>query len=42
MNIILETKHKSSDIRGMKKLPLKTRVQIGCHILVMTDSLVAI
>src|SRR5690606_1574049 len=25
---MLDTKHKSSDIRGMNKLPLKTRVQI--------------
>lgn len=28
MNLMLDTKHKSSDIRGMNKLPLKTRVQI--------------
>lgn len=28
MTILLDTKHKSSHIRGMNKLPLKTRVQI--------------
>lgn len=28
MEYMLDTKHKSSDIRGMNKLPLKTRVQI--------------
>ena len=28
MNFILDTKHKSSDTRGMNKLPLETRVQI--------------
>lgn len=28
MNFMLDTKHKSSDTRGMNKLPLQTRVQI--------------
>jgi IS1 family transposase len=28
MNFLLDTKHKSSDTRGMNKLPLETRVQI--------------
>src|ERR1700720_648546 len=28
MNFLLEAKHKSSDTRGMNKLPLETRVQI--------------
>src|SRR5437660_7513070 len=28
MNFLLDAKHKSSDTRGMNKLPLETRVQI--------------
>src|ERR1700760_4272485 len=28
INILLDAKHKSSDTRGMNKLPLQTRVQI--------------